>query len=86
MRHVMVALAVGLVGPVSAETALMGSRFYFERTYAPNVVWVEYGKLDFSQGQPEMEVRVEQWIFSLAGDATSQLVPAKPFVFGANKG
>jgi len=65
---------------------LTGGRYYFESTYAPNVVWVEYGKLDFSKGRPEMELRVEQRIFSLAGDATSQLVEAKPFVFGTNKG
>jgi choloylglycine hydrolase len=65
---------------------LTGGRYYFESTYAPNVVWIDYGKLDFSKGRPEMELRVEQRIFSLTGDVTSQLVPAKPFVFGANKG
>jgi hypothetical protein len=32
-----------------------------------------------------MELRVEQQIFSLTGDVTSQLAPAKPFVFGVNK-
>jgi choloylglycine hydrolase len=64
---------------------LTGGRYYFESTYAPNVVWVDYGKLDFGKGQSQMELRVEQQIFSLTGDVTSQLAPAKPFVFGVNK-
>jgi choloylglycine hydrolase len=64
---------------------LTGGRYYFESTYAPNVVWVDYAKLDFSQGLPEMELPVEGKIFSLNGDVTSQLVKAKPFVFGVNK-
>ncbi len=65
---------------------LTGGRYYFESTYAPNVVWVDYGKLDFSKGTPEMELQVEKKIFSLSGDVTNQLQPAKPFVFGMNQG
>ncbi len=64
---------------------LTGGRYYFESTYAPNVVWIDYDKLDFSQGRPEMELQVEQKIFSLNGDVSGQLQPAKPFVFGMNK-
>jgi choloylglycine hydrolase len=64
---------------------LTGGRYYFESTYAPNVVWIDYGKLDFSKGMPEMELQVEKKIFSLNGDVTSQLEKAKPFVFGMNK-
>jgi choloylglycine hydrolase len=64
---------------------LTGGRYYFESTYAPNVVWIDYGKLDFSAGRPEMELRVEEKIFSLNGDVTSQLQPAEPFVFGRNQ-
>jgi choloylglycine hydrolase len=64
---------------------LTGGRYYFESTYAPNVVWVDYGALDFSQGRPEMELQVEKKIFSLNGNVTSQLEAAKPFVFGSNK-
>lgn len=64
---------------------LTGGRYYFESTYAPNVVWIDYDKLDFSQGRPELELQVEKQIFSLSGDVTGQLQPAKPFVFGANK-
>jgi choloylglycine hydrolase len=64
---------------------LTGGRYYFESTYAPNVVWIDYTKLDFSKGMSEMELQVEKKIFSLNGDVTSQLEKAKPFVFGMNK-
>jgi choloylglycine hydrolase len=64
---------------------LTGGRYYFESTYAPNVVWIDYSKLDFSEGSGERELQVEKKIFSLNGDVTSQLETAKPFVFGMNK-
>ncbi|MCU0758629.1 MAG: linear amide C-N hydrolase [Steroidobacteraceae bacterium] len=64
---------------------LTGGRYYFESTYAPNVVWVDYSKLDFGKGTGERELQVEKSIFSLNGDVTGQLRPAKPFVFAANK-
>jgi choloylglycine hydrolase len=62
-----------------------GGRYYFESTYAPNVVWVDATKFDFSQGNPELELKVEKQIFSLNGDVTGLLQPAKPLVFGMNK-
>jgi choloylglycine hydrolase len=65
---------------------LTGGRYYFESTYAPNVVWIDYSKLDFSEGTGEKELQVEKNIFSLSGDVTDLLKPAKPFVFGMNKG
>lgn len=61
---------------------LTGQRYYFESTYAPNVVWVNYDKIDFSKGKPEMELKVEKRIFSLNGDVTGLLEPATPLVFG----
>jgi choloylglycine hydrolase len=64
---------------------LTGGRYYFESTYAPNVVWIDYGKLDFSKGGPEKELRVEERIFSLNGEVSGLLAAAKPFVFGMNK-
>jgi choloylglycine hydrolase len=64
---------------------LTGGRYYFESTYAPNVVWVDINKLDFSKGAPQLELPVEKQIFSLSGDVTSKLVPATPFVFGMSK-
>jgi choloylglycine hydrolase len=64
---------------------LTGGRYYFESTYAPNVAWIDYSKLDFSRGTSEMELPVEKKIFSLDGDVTGQLEKAKPFVFGMNK-
>jgi choloylglycine hydrolase len=64
---------------------LTGGRYYFESTYAPNVVWIDYSKLDFATGTGEKELQVEKDIFSLNGDVTGQLKPAKPFVFAANR-
>jgi penicillin V acylase-like amidase (Ntn superfamily) len=64
---------------------LTGGRYYFESTYAPNVVWIDVTKLDFSKGQPEMELKVEKEIFKLNGDVTDKLEKAMPFVFGVNK-
>jgi len=63
---------------------LSGGRYYFESTFAPNVVWVNYDKIDFSAGKPQMELKVEKKIFSLNGDVTSLLEPAEPLVFGRN--
>lgn len=63
---------------------LTGQRYYFESTYAPNVVWIDYDKIDFSQGGPELELQVEKKILSLNGDVTNLLAPASPFVFGSN--
>lgn len=63
---------------------LTGGRYYFESTYAPNVVWIDMTKLDFTAGKPEMELQIEKNIFSLNGDVTNQLANAKPFVFGMN--
>lgn len=64
---------------------LTGGRYYFESTYAPNVVWVDINKLDFSKGRPEMELKVEREILQLNGDVTDKLKKAEPFVFGMNK-
>lgn len=60
---------------------LTGGRYFFESTYAPNVVWIDHDRLDFSQGRAELELRVEQRIFSLAGEVSGQLQQAAPFVF-----
>jgi choloylglycine hydrolase len=64
---------------------LTGQRYYFESTFAPNVVWINYDQIDFSEGRPEMELKVEKKIFSLNGDVTSLLEPAQPLVFGMNE-
>jgi choloylglycine hydrolase len=64
---------------------LTGGRYYFESTYAPNVVWIDYAKLDFGQGTGERELKVEMDIFALNGDVTGRLAKARPFVFGTNK-
>jgi choloylglycine hydrolase len=65
---------------------LTGGRYYFESTYAPNVVWIDWSTLDFAKGSGERELQVEKQIFSLNGDVTAQLRSAKPFVFGRVEG
>jgi choloylglycine hydrolase len=65
---------------------LTGGRYYFESTYAPNVVWVDYSKLDFREGGPELALPVEREIFSLSGDVTGRLEKAEAFRFGRNGG
>lgn len=64
---------------------LTGGRYFFESTYAPNVVGVDMTKLDFTAGGPELELQVEKEIFSLSGDVTSHFETAAPFVFGMNE-
>jgi penicillin V acylase-like amidase (Ntn superfamily) len=63
---------------------LTGQRYYFESTYAPNVVWVDYDQMDFSAAGPEMELKVEKNIFDLNGDVTGLFVPVEPLVFSRN--
>ena len=63
---------------------LTGERYYFESTFAPNVVWVNYDQIDFSAGKPQMELKVEKKIFALNGDVTGLLSPADPLIFGRN--
>jgi choloylglycine hydrolase len=64
---------------------LTGGRYFFESSYAPNVVWVDFDRMDFSQGRPELELQVERRILSLSGDVSSQLQPAAPLVFHRNQ-
>jgi choloylglycine hydrolase len=91
IRHVSVPFGLGDPDrPNVASTifrtvqVLTGGRYFFESTYAPNVVGVDITKLDFTAGGPELELRVEEQIFSLSGEVTSHLQPADPFVFGMN--
>jgi choloylglycine hydrolase len=63
---------------------LTGQRYYFESTYAPNVVWVDYGAMDFSAGGPEREMKVEKRIFELNGNVSDQFKPVAPLDFGRN--
>lgn len=61
---------------------LTGERYFFESTFAPNVVWVDYDQTDFSAGGPQLELKVEKKIFELNGNATDLFVPVEPLVFG----
>ena len=92
MRHTTVALAAVLVGLFSASSAIPCSRVLWDSGTGQVFVgrtqdWTEidFGKLDFDKDKGERELQVEKNIFSLTGDVTNQLQPAKPFVFGMNK-
>jgi penicillin V acylase-like amidase (Ntn superfamily) len=64
---------------------LTGGRYFFESSYAPNVVWIDYDNMDFSAGRPEMELKVERMIFTLNGNVTDQFREAPPLIFGRNR-
>lgn len=92
MRNVSVPFGLGdpekpNISPTYFRTVmeLRGGRYYFESTLAPNVVWIETSKLDFSKGLDEQELKVERDILKYHGDVTDQFVKTKPFVFGMNK-
>ncbi len=63
---------------------LTDGKYYFESTLAPNVVWIDTRKLDFTKGQDEQELQVEKRIMELHGDVTDQFRKVKPLVFGVN--
>ncbi len=63
---------------------LTDGKYYFESTLAPNVVWIDTSKLDFTKGQDEQELQVEKRIMELHGDVTDQFRKVKPLVFGVN--
>lgn len=92
MRNVSVPFGLGdpekpNISPTYFRTVmeLSGGRYYFESTLAPNVVWIETSKLDFSKGLDEQELPVERDILKIHGDVTGRFVKAAPFVFGMNK-
>lgn len=92
MRNVSVPFGLGdpdrpNISPTYFRTVmeLSAGRYYFESTLAPNVVWIETQKLDYTQGQPEQKLRVEKNILKYHGDVTSEFVDAEPFVFGTPK-
>lgn len=92
MRNVSVPFGMGdpekpNISPTYFRTVvdLTGGRYYFESTLAPNVVWIDTTKLDFTKGLDEQELKVEKDILKLHGDVTSQFEKAKPLVFGMNK-
>lgn len=47
--------------------------YYFELTTSPNIVWVEFSKLDFTNPAP---LALDPYDETLVGDVTSRLAPA----------
>ncbi|WP_447594243.1 linear amide C-N hydrolase [Aquipseudomonas campi] len=57
-------------------------RFYAESATSPNVFWVDLKNLDFSQGAQARTIDLgTDMNRTLAGEVSSQFVPAKPFTF-----
>ncbi len=57
---------------------LTQKRYYFELTTAPNVIWVDLGKLNFAPGAPVMTLNPNN--IDLTGDVTAKFNPvAAPF-------
>lgn len=60
---------------------MTSERYFFESTFAPNIVWIDYGKLDFSPQSGESQLRVEKEIMSLSANVTNQLKPVANFTW-----
>jgi choloylglycine hydrolase len=57
---------------------LTAKRYYFELTTSPNVIWVEFAKMDLAAGQPVRVLNPDD--IALSGDVTASFRPAKaPF-------
>ncbi|HZZ22661.1 MAG TPA: hypothetical protein VFE60_08840 [Roseiarcus sp.] len=57
---------------------LTAERYFFELTTAPNVIWTDLTKLNFSEGAPVLTLNPNN--IDLSGDVTLQFQPAKaPF-------
>ena len=57
---------------------LTAGRYFFELTTAPNVIWTDLSKLNFSEGAPVLSLNPNN--IDLSGDVTAQFQPAKaPF-------
>jgi choloylglycine hydrolase len=60
--------------------------FYAESATSPNVFWVDFKRLDFSEGAETRVLRLGiDMNRIMAGEVSDQFVPAEPFVFEAAK-
>lgn len=53
---------------------LTNMRYFFEYASLPNVVWMDVGQLDFSEGSGVRAL--DPYDFSLTGDVTDRFAPA----------
>lgn len=54
--------------------------YYFENVLTPNVFWVDFKKVDFSEKAPVKKLALEKYE-TYAGDAVGSFINAKPFKF-----
>jgi penicillin V acylase-like amidase (Ntn superfamily) len=56
--------------------------YFFDSTFAPNTIWVDLKKLDFSAGSPVRKLELgERQAHAHVGDVTAKFVAAQPFRF-----
>lgn len=53
---------------------LSNTRYYFELTTAPNVIWTDLPKLNLSEGAPVLTLNPDN--IDLSGDVTAKFEPA----------
>ena len=70
------------IAPTVWRTAADNIRkiYYFESTLSPSIIWVQLQNLDFESGSPVKKLELAG-NYDLAGDVSSEFVPAEPFVF-----
>jgi penicillin V acylase-like amidase (Ntn superfamily) len=56
--------------------------YYFESVRFPSIVWVNLSAINFGQGQPSKELKLETAVEAsgVGGDVTTKFVPTRPFV------
>jgi penicillin V acylase-like amidase (Ntn superfamily) len=54
--------------------------YYFENVLTPNVLWVDFNKVDFNEGAPVKKLDLSKGQV-YAGESSSQFTEAEPFEF-----
>ncbi|GAB2650503.1 hypothetical protein GCM10027169_15900 [Gordonia jinhuaensis] len=63
---------------------LTNRRYVFESTTAPNVVWVDFTDLDFSEGAPQLRLDLHSTVAlagGVAGNVSQEFTDAGPMTF-----
>lgn len=54
--------------------------YFYENVLSPNIVWVDFAKLNFAKGQPVQKIGLIK-NYELIGDVSTKFAPVKPFQF-----
>lgn len=87
IRNVSVPIGISVEGKPNIASTLWRSvsdqknrRYFFESTRTPNVFWVEFSEIDFSEGRKTLKLPVTPKTF-YAGKANQSFTEAEPFKF-----